>query len=226
MYLGGLLATDPTEDFDVATSGGVNDFAVRISLEAGDRTMPAKPVIDGDHARPVTGKFPNTTDVVIGPLSYAGLRNYKNSPVRERSLDGGYFYKSGAQLPPDASATITIGDSAAGYAAIVTETGPASGSRSVTYRSCEQPGSTGSWWVGGLRPFRPQHRLRAHHGDRPGQQDNTQDHAVPGSRHLRRLVNIELVNVHEPAAPAPAPATQERSGPPRQRGDTDSGVRI
>ena len=80
MYLGGLLATDPTEDFDVATSGGVNDFAARISLEAGARTMPAKPVIDGcDHARPVTGKFPNTTDVVIGPLSYAGPRQQRQS---------------------------------------------------------------------------------------------------------------------------------------------------
>lgn len=154
MYLGGLLATDPREDFEIATSGGVRDFAAQVSLEAGGRILSAHPFVEGcGHARPITTKFPGHSDLVIGPLSYAGLRSYENSPVNPTNWNGGYFSKSGAQLPPGASATVTIDDSAAGYAAIVTEAGPDAGSRSVTYRSCEQPSSTGSWWVGGLVLF-------------------------------------------------------------------------
>jgi hypothetical protein len=156
VYLGGLLATDASEEFEIATSGRVNDFAARISLETGGQIMSAKPVIDGcEHARAITGEFPSPTDAVIGPLSYAGLRHYENSPVSQMNRSGGYFYKSGAQLAPGASATVTIGNSAAGYAAIVTETGPAAGSRSVTYQNCErtQAGATGSAWVGGLVLF-------------------------------------------------------------------------
>lgn len=154
MYLGGLLATDPSDDFEIATSGSVTDFAARVSLDAGGRIMSARPVIDGcEHARAITNRFPSPTDAVIGPLSYAGLRNYQDSPVSETNWNGGHFYKSGAQLPPGTSATVTIGDAAAGYAAIVTETGPATGSRSVTYRSCRQPRPNGSWWVGGLVLF-------------------------------------------------------------------------
>lgn len=133
-------------------------------------------MIDGcDQARPITYPFPTHNDLVVGPLSYGGLKYFANDPVQESNWTGGYFYKTGAQLRPGVTATITIADEAAPYAAIVTENAPAGGARSVTYQSCTKAaGTVGSAWVGGfvlwsrksacLRPRRDDHPWR---GERP-----------------------------------------------------------
>lgn len=109
-------------------------------------------VLDGcDQARSISDAFPVPTDVVVGPLSYSGLKASGADPIREPNSDnGGYFYKTGAQLRSGVSVTVTIADEAADYAAIVTESGPAEGSRSVTYQSCTTPSTGGFWWVGGF----------------------------------------------------------------------------
>ena len=86
---------------------------------------------------------------MVGSLSYAGLLGAASHPVQDPVLDGGgYLYKSGAQLPPRISATVTIAESAAGYATVITESSPVKGSRSVTYSGC--PARQGVWWVGGF----------------------------------------------------------------------------
>jgi hypothetical protein len=61
--------------------------------------------------------------------------------------DGSTFYKSGAQLAANSSATVTIVSPAASEATIITETGPRNGTRSVTYVNCED---TPQWFVGGI----------------------------------------------------------------------------
>lgn len=125
-----------------------------------DSTMPTNPVskttrarhlLDGcDQARPITTAFPGQDDLVIGPLSYAGARAYANHPIRKAGWNGGYFYKTGAQLRPGVSVTVSIADEAAQYAAIVTENAPPRGARSVTYQSCTDSDRDGYWWVGGF----------------------------------------------------------------------------
>jgi hypothetical protein len=125
-----------------------------LPLESGTIRAGTGHIVNGcAQARPITGQFPDRSDVTIGPLGYAGLLLYQGVPVDEVNWHGGYFYKSGAQLAPGISATVTIEGPASAYAAIVSDTGPDTGSRSVTYRSCNQPGSRGSAWVGGLVLF-------------------------------------------------------------------------
>lgn len=111
----------------------------------------ARHLLDGcAQARPITTAFSGQRDLVIAPLSYAGLKAYATAPVQRPNWNGGYFYKTGAQLRPGVSVTVSIADDAAQYAAIVTENAPAGGARSVTYQSCTKPGTDGFWWVGGL----------------------------------------------------------------------------
>lgn len=110
-----------------------------------------KPFLDTcARAREITTRFPTPRDVVVGPLSYAGFRYYRAHPIQDPNWGSGYFYKSGAQLRPGESVTVSILGAATKYAAILTESGPETGSRTVTYRSCTETGPTGYWWVGGF----------------------------------------------------------------------------
>lgn len=111
----------------------------------------SRPFVDAcANARKITSAFPGPDDAVIGPLSYAGLRAFRASPVDEANWNGGYYYKSGAQLRPGVSVTVSIEGPAAAYTRIVTESGPTDGARSVTYQSCDRSAAMGSWWVGGF----------------------------------------------------------------------------
>lgn len=97
---------------------------------AGSATS-ARHLLDGcDQARPIATAFPGQRDLVLGPLSYAGLKGYATAPAEQPNWNGGYFYKAGAQLQPGVSVTVSIADVAAQYAAIVTENAPARGSGS------------------------------------------------------------------------------------------------
>lgn len=110
-----------------------------------------KPLVDTcPQARTITTPFPEAGDLVIGPLSYGGLRHAGAAPLKEPNWGSGYFYKSGAQLRSGMSATVSIEGPATAYAAIVTESGQSRGSRAVTYRGCARSGPTGYWWVGGF----------------------------------------------------------------------------
>lgn len=102
------------------------------------------------HARSLNG--PATvapTDLSLGVLSYSGY----NNPTPMTGLgaptthDGSTFYKSGATLVANSSATVTIVSPPASQATIITETGPENGTRSVTYTNCED---TPQWFVGGI----------------------------------------------------------------------------
>jgi hypothetical protein len=93
---------------------------------------------------------PSATDLVVGPLSYGGLLAFADrSDAPGEAGHGDYFYKSGAQLKPGAVATVAIASQASTYAGLVTETGPESGFRQVTFHSCPG-GEFGTWWVGGF----------------------------------------------------------------------------
>jgi hypothetical protein len=87
--------------------------------------------------------------LVVGPLSYAGLRDF-GPPPQVPNWHGGYFYKSGAQLPPDVIVTVRIGPSAVRFAALVTEYGSATGEQAVTYQACASSKPAGYAWIGGF----------------------------------------------------------------------------
>lgn len=139
--------TNPPSVSSVRPADSLNTVATTRSSSAASEP----PLLDGcDQARPITSAFPTPSDMVIGPLSYAGFRGGATDPIAEPNWNGGYFYKTGAQLRPGRSVTVSIGDEAADYAAIVTENGPERGVHAVTYQSCSTPGSLGFWWVGGF----------------------------------------------------------------------------
>jgi hypothetical protein len=91
-------------------------------------------------------------DLVIGPLSYPGLQDgYENGGNPPGGYGGIRFFKIGAQLPPDSTATVSIGASARAYAGIETEAGPDAGYSVVTYQSCPATKQNGRvFWVGGF----------------------------------------------------------------------------
>jgi hypothetical protein len=104
------------------------------------------PFVDGcAQSRPIDTPFPTGDDVVMGELSFGGLAA---APAATLQPDGTAFYKSGAQLPPSASATIRIESPADEYARIVVEAGPPS--LAVAYTGCPAGDGVGSWWVGGF----------------------------------------------------------------------------
>lgn len=127
------------------------DSPSRTGTAAGTAAERETPLVDSCHrAREITTRFPTPADVVVGPLSYAGFRYYRSHPIQDPNWGTGYFYKSGAELRPGLSVTVSIMDPATKYAAIITESGPDRGSEAVTYRSCARTGPTGYWWVGGF----------------------------------------------------------------------------
>lgn len=127
------------------------------SASAGVRPTPApSAAVACAQARPIGTAFPTAGDVRLGALSFAGLDAMSGPPPGGPNIPGGagYFYKSGAQLPPDRTVTVSVADSARSYASIATENGSDGGSSTVTYASCPPAsGSTGSWWVGGFLLF-------------------------------------------------------------------------
>ncbi|PYI69769.1 hypothetical protein CVV68_01280 [Arthrobacter livingstonensis] len=100
-------------------------------------------------ARPVHGPVPGPTDIAIGKLSFGGARAAANLPSTDAPIldHGSTFYKMGAQLPANTSATVTIVAPEVSEATIIAETGPKSGTRSVTYTNCTD---TAQWWVAGF----------------------------------------------------------------------------
>lgn len=100
-------------------------------------------------ARPLRGPLTRRGDLTLGPLTYAGLAAtaHLSSAEAPPLVDGSTFYKTGAQLPAKTSATITIVAPGPASATIVTESGPKSGTSSVTYTNCTD---TARWWVGGF----------------------------------------------------------------------------
>jgi hypothetical protein len=93
---------------------------------------------------------PGPTDLVVGPLSYGGLLSFADPANRPGvQADGSYFYKSGAQLTPGATVTVTIAPAASAYASVLTEYGAPQGYRQVIFRACPG-GKHGTWWVGGF----------------------------------------------------------------------------
>lgn len=105
-----------------------------------------------DNARPMDAAFPKSADVKLESLSFAGLADATTAPDAPNwPVGAGYFYKSGAQLPPSTTVTLSIAADATRYASIATETGADGGALAVTYISCAPAtGETGSWWIGGL----------------------------------------------------------------------------
>jgi hypothetical protein len=145
---------DPGRESPAATTSTATpaDSSSSLPTAATTGTERVEPFIDSCHqAREITTKaFSHSGDVAIGPLSYAGLKYYRAHAAERPNWGSGYFFKSGAQLRPGVSATVSIQGRAAKYAAIITESGPNRGSRAVTYRSCSKSGPPGYWWVGGF----------------------------------------------------------------------------
>lgn len=146
----------PTAGFTAGptSAGQAPDSPSHSGATAGTAPQRETPLVDTCHrAREITTRFPTPADVVLGPLSYAGFRNYRSHPIQDPNWGTGYFYKSGAQLRPGVSVTVSIMNPATKYAAIITESRPDRGSEAVTYRSCGRTGPTGYWWVGGFVPW-------------------------------------------------------------------------
>lgn len=100
-------------------------------------------------ARTRQSPFPVAGDLTTGGFTYGGGKLVADLPIEK--FNDRYFYKMGAELPPNISATVTITGAAASFASIITENGPSHGSRSVTYSSCPAvAGSDGVSWVGGF----------------------------------------------------------------------------
>lgn len=111
-----------------------------------------------DQARAVkTGRTaPDADDLVIGPLVYQGaVLAYQGTdlPGTPPSPDaqGITYFKTGAELPPGTTVTVSIGATARSFAGIVSENGPTAGYSSVTYRGCPAQKQHGRvWWTGGF----------------------------------------------------------------------------
>lgn len=132
--------TAPTPSPSVTTTSTSSPLASTTPTRAVAAAAPCA------QARTITTAFPGPNDVKLGSLSFGGLAD------QSALIDGGpnwmpynaYFFKSGAQLPPGATATMSISDDAAAYASIATENGSDGGALKVSYTSCPaQPGATG-----------------------------------------------------------------------------------
>lgn len=147
--------TESTESHSSPTSLGSNKTS-QTSLGS-SKTGTGSGVAASSHftdacqnARNLGGPFTvGRTDFGFGTFSYSGLRGRASLPSSEAPAHDARstFYKSGAQLAPNSSATVKIVSPAASKATIGTETGPTNGTRSVTYKNCR---STPQWFVGGI----------------------------------------------------------------------------
>ncbi len=87
----------------------------------------------------------DVNNVAVGPVTYLGARTAaEEAPPPSEGMT---FFKMGAALPPQTIATVTVVETTAPGAVIQVENGPEIGTRSVTYRNCEDGALV---WVGGL----------------------------------------------------------------------------
>lgn len=111
-----------------------------------------------DSARPddPDARDPEPDDLIIGALAYQGASlSYQGTDLPGTApapgADGVTYFKTGADLPPDTTVTVSVGEAAQSYAGIVTENGPSAGYSSVTYISCPtQQQSSRMWWASGF----------------------------------------------------------------------------
>lgn len=87
----------------------------------------------------------DVNNVAVGPVTYLGARTAaEEAPPPSEGMT---FFKMGAALPPHTVATVTVVETTVPGAVIQVENGPEIGTRSVTYRNCEDGALA---WVGGL----------------------------------------------------------------------------
>lgn len=108
-----------------------------------------------------TGRtHPGADDLAIGPMVYQGaVLTYlgKDLPGAPPSPDahGLMYYKTRAQLPPDATMTVFVVGISLPFAGIMTENGPAAGYPSATYPGAvwRNGGAGRALWAGGFSLF-------------------------------------------------------------------------
>ncbi|QPZ37461.1 hypothetical protein [Paramicrobacterium chengjingii] len=141
-----------------APSSGSDSTGAPDSSEAASPSPSGSVTIGCDLARPDDpgDSDPGPDDLIVGPLVYLGaVLAYQGTdlpgtaPVPDDN--GVTYFKTGADLPPDKTVTVSVGDAARSYAGIVIAGGPSAGYSSVTYVSCptqQQPSRM--WWAGGF----------------------------------------------------------------------------